>query len=274
MFVCGCAEAGGFVLHDGLPVTWRLSESDGSGDNGAVDHVFKMCLNLGDYGLGEVISHEHGQQDAGNAEAGVGFTFSNLRDDSVDFGESLEREVLALNGDKKFVGCGERVCHQDAEGRGAIEKDVVEGGGFSQGVEGGAESGEVFAFAGDFDFGAGEIDIAWNQPEIFSAGRDDAVLEVSVTEEGFIDTEAFDGVVAEGAGGVGLRVEVDEEDAVASGGDCGGEVDGGGCFSDASLLICHCDDFHSVVECRRKCWFEKRRVGAWIVLAEGHAFVG
>jgi hypothetical protein len=39
-------------------------------------------------------------------------------------------------------------------------------------------------------------------------------------------------------------------------------------------LVGHCDNFHSELECRRKCWFEKRSVGAWIVLAVGHAFVG
>ncbi len=150
-----------------------------------------------------------------------------------------------MDGNEEFVGSGERVGHEDAEGRGAIEKHVVEGGGFSQGFEGDAESGEMFAFARNFDFCSGEVDVAGDEPEVFSAGGDDAVLEVSVSEEGFVDAEAFDGVVAEGAGRVCLRVEVDEEDAVASGGDGRGEVDGGGRFSDASLLVCHCDDFHS-----------------------------
>lgn len=243
----GCrAEAGGFILHDGFSVGRGFAESDGPGDDGSVDDVLKMRLDLGDDGLREVIPHEHGQQDAGDTESGIGLAFSDLSDDTIDFGQSFEGEVLALDRNEEFVGGSERIGHENAKGGGAIEKHVVEGGRLSQGFEGDTESGEVFAFAGYFDFCAGEVDIAGDEPEVFSAGGDDAVLEVSVSEEGFVDAEAFDGVVAERAGCVCLRVEVDEEDAVASGGDGRGEVDGGGRFSDASLLVSHCDDFHSV----------------------------
>ncbi len=274
LFVSGCTEAGGFVLHDGFPVAWGFAESDGARDDRPIDDVLEMGLHFGDDRLGEVVPHEHGQQDSRDAEVGVGLAFSDLRHDAIDFREAFEGEVLALDRDKKFVGGGERIGHEYAEGGRAIEENVVEGGCFSQGFESDAKSGEMFSFASDFDFSAGEVDVAGDEPEVVAAGRDDAVLELAVSEEGFVDAEAFDGIVAESTCGVGLGVEIDKEDAVASGGDGRREVDGGRCFSDASFLVGHCDNFHSELECRRKCWFEKRSVGAWIVLAVGHAFVG
>lgn len=179
-----------------------------------------------------------------------------------------------MDGNEQFVRSGERICHENAEGRWAIEENVVEGGFFPQGFEGNAKSGEVFSFTSDFDFRTGEVDVSGNEPEVISASGNDAVFQGAVAEQRFVNAQTLHGVVAESAGGVGLRIEIDEEHAVASGSDGGGEVDGGRRFSDAALLVCHCDDFHAERECRRKCWFEKRRVGAWFVLTAEDAFVG
>ncbi len=85
MLVGGCAEAGGFILHDGFSVARGFAESDGSGDDGSVDDVLEMRLDLSDDGLCEVIPHEHGQQNAGDAESGIGLAFSDLSDDAIDF---------------------------------------------------------------------------------------------------------------------------------------------------------------------------------------------
>lgn len=85
MFVGGCTKTGGFVLHDGFSVAWGFAESDGARDNRPVDDVFEMGLHFGDDRLGEVVPHEHCQQDARDAEVGVGLAFSDLRYDAIDF---------------------------------------------------------------------------------------------------------------------------------------------------------------------------------------------
>ncbi len=131
LFVGGGAESGGFVLHDGFAVAGSFAEADGARDDCAVDDILEMGLHLGDDGLREIVPHEHCQEDPGDTEPWIGFTFRDLRDDTVDFRESFEGEVFALDGDEEFVGSGEGVGHQDAEGGRAIEEDVVEGGFFA-----------------------------------------------------------------------------------------------------------------------------------------------
>ena len=47
---------------------------------------------------------------------------------------------------------------------------------------------------------------------------------------------------SEGAGGVSLRIAVDDQGALFGGGERGAEINGGGGFSDATFLIGDCDD--------------------------------
>jgi hypothetical protein len=47
---------------------------------------------------------------------------------------------------------------------------------------------------------------------------------------------------AESAGGISLGIKVDEEDSSACQGESYGQVDGGGCFSNAAFLVCDCQD--------------------------------
>ena len=62
--------------------------------------------------------------------------------------------------------------------------------------------------------------------------------------ERVVDGAAVGGAAlhAEARRQVGLRVEVDEEDALVGEGEGGGEVDGGGGLADAALLVRDCDD--------------------------------
>ena len=47
--------------------------------------------------------------------------------------------------------------------------------------------------------------------------------------------------------GVALRVQIDDEDLFAECRHTGAQVDGGGGFANAALLVCYCDDFcHAV----------------------------
>ena len=74
-------------------------------------------------------------------------------------------------------------------------------------------------------------------------GRDDESRAGSADVLGavrrFVDGAAVAGcaLAADAAGGVGLRVEVDEQDVLAGDGEGGGQVDRRGGLSDAALLI-------------------------------------
>ena len=48
-------------------------------------------------------------------------------------------------------------------------------------------------------------------------------------------------------GGVALGVQIHDQDLLAQRRHTGTQVDGGGCFANAALLVCYCDDFcHAV----------------------------
>ena len=75
------------------------------------------------------------------------------------------------------------------------------------------------------------------------AGRLDQRPGIGFAEQGGIDARAFLFFEAHAAGGVGLRVEVDQQHVLFACGEAGSEVDGGSRFSDAAFLICECDNF-------------------------------
>ena len=52
--------------------------------------------------------------------------------------------------------------------------------------------------------------------------------------------------------GVGLRIDIDQADALARGGQRGAEVHGGGRFADAAFLIDDGDGSHSAAEYRKR----------------------
>jgi hypothetical protein len=111
-------------------------------------------------------------------------------------------------------------------------------------LQGCAQAGEVILRAGDLHFGAGEVEIAGNQPEMIDSRGDDGVLHVLGAEQGAIDAVLIDRLEAKGTGRIGLRIEIDEQHTNAAGSQAGCEIHRGGRLRDAALLICHGDDLH------------------------------
>ena len=269
-FICGGAEAAGLVFEDGLAVAGGFGEADAAGDDGLENHVAEMRLDFGDDLGGEVVAHEHGHEHATDGEVGVCATVADLLDDVGDFAQPFEGEIFALERDEEFVRGGKGVGHQDAERGRAIEEDEVERGVVAEGLERGAEAGEVLGGAGDFDLGTGEVEVAGDEPQVLPAGGDDFFRERAVAGEGAVNGQSLRRRKAEGAGGVGLRIKVDEEDARAAGGEAGREIDGGRGFAHAAFLIGDRDDFHRGADCsEERCFDEKGNAGRVGVIENG-----
>lgn len=73
-------------------------------------------------------------------------------------------------------------------------------------------------------------------------GGFDPFHEGAFAEQWPVDAAALGFLKTETAGGVGLGVDIDEEDAATLGGEAGREVDAGRGFTDAALLIGDGDD--------------------------------
>ena len=96
--------------------------------------------------------------------------------------------------------------------------------------------------AGEFEIGAAEIDFTGDDFEVVVGGLLDFVEKRAFAEQRAVAARAFDLFEAETAGGVRLRIEVKEQHRLAEGGQAGGKIDGGGCFSNAAFLIGNSDD--------------------------------
>ena len=101
---------------------------------------------------------------------------------------------------------------------------------------------EMVFDTGEFEVGAAKVDFAGNDVQPFVGGRLDFLEQVAFTEKGLIGAAAFGFFQTEPAGGIGLGIEVKEENAFAGGGETGREVDGAGGFAHAPFLIGNRDD--------------------------------
>ena len=99
-------------------------------------------------------------------------------------------------------------------------------------------------------FGARQFDI---RPAQVHFARDDfqalegrllnLVQQVALPEQRMVGAGAIHLLDAHAAGGVGLRVEVEEQHAPAQGGEAGGQVDGGRGLAHAAFLVGNRNDF-------------------------------
>lgn len=188
-----------------------------------INHIGEDGSHVIDHLLGEVHAGvEHGHDDALNGEVGVGTAFADLGDDLNDFGEAFESEIFALDGDEQFVRRGEGSGHEHSERRGAVENGVVEmAAGFKRG-EDIADAGEVITGLGEFDFAACQFLVGTNDGEIGDAGAADDVSNGILSNEAGVEAAAILLRDAETAGGVGLGIEIDQENPGAFSGKAGG----------------------------------------------------
>ena len=137
--------------------------------------------------------------------------------DVVDFAEALEGEVFALERDEEFVGGGEGVGHQDAERRRAIEEDEVERGDRRAAAARAARRRVRWSSARATSISAPARS---RSPGMIQRCSQRVGIDF-VGDRGVAEQRPVDGLCpsiggeAERAGGIGLRVEVDEEHARA-----------------------------------------------------------
>ena len=145
--------------------------------------------------------------------------------DSLDQAENLsdpfEGKVLALDRNKDFIGSDESTGHEEADAGWAIEDDEIESGIVAEGCEGVADAEKGVLDSGEFHFCSRQIHLGGKDLEVFLAGRLKHVDGTGIPDEDGVETFTKDDFEPEAAGGVGLGVEIDEENAAT-------------CFSGAS----------------------------------------
>lgn len=194
----------------------------------------------------------HGEDDAENGEIWILTTLFNALHQIENFTNPFQSEVFALDGDENFFGGDEGAGHEQADAGRAVENDEIEGGIEAEGIEGLANVEEGVVHACEIHFGPGEVEFGGKNLEVRVAGGLEQVEGAGLPQEDGVETFSGHVLQAQAAGGVGLRIEINEEDATAREGGAGGEVDGGGGFPDASLLIDNGNDAHNQGKRRKR----------------------
>ena len=155
--------------------------------------------------------------------------------------EPLQRVVLALDRHQHLAGGVQAVDGEQAERRRAVDEDVVVV--VEHRLDGPAQPVLPAERRHQLDLGAGQVEAGRGDEQVLHRRRLDAVLERHLVHDDVVHRGLEPAVVdAETRGGVALRVEVDDQRAVAQLGQAGTEVDGGGGLADAALLVGDGDD--------------------------------
>ena len=211
------------------------------GTIGAQHLVAEVVAHLADDLIGElgagVVHHAH---DRADLERRV-----EVAPDEVDVAqqlpETLERVVLALDRDEHLAGRAEAVDGQQAERRGAVDEDVVVV--VEHGLDRPPQPGLPAERRDELDLGAGEVEAGRGDEQALDVGRLDAVLERHLVHQHVVHRRLEAAVLdAEPGRGVALRVEVDDQRALAELGQAGADVDRRRGLADAALLVGDGDD--------------------------------
>lgn len=158
-----------------------------------------------------------------------------------EFGHAFEGEIFALNRDHDSVGGDESIESEEVEGGRAVENDEFVA--ILDLVEEGLELVFAIFCENEFHGSAGQIFVGGDDIQALDLRLLDDFLERLVEDEAVVEGSA--GRVfgkADGGGGVGLGVAVDEEGGLIGSGETGSEIDGGGSLADSAFLIGHRDN--------------------------------
>ncbi len=240
-------QTGGIIGENGLPMARCFAQAYGSGNQGAVDEMPEVLPDVGNDLLAQSQSSiVHGQDDAIDAQVLARRSDANLLDDSENFGEAFHGKVFTLKWDEHVFCRRERICHHDAEGRRTIEEHEIEGGfGIGPFFEDAPQARQAVGIGGEFDFATGHFHIGRDQGDEWGWRGAYLLMKRLGVEQNRIDALLYGGLHAQGASGVGLRIEIDHKDRLALLREASGEIYRGSGLADAPFLIGQCDDFHS-----------------------------
>jgi hypothetical protein len=94
-----------------------------------------------------------------------------------------------------------------------------------------------------FEIGGAQIHFAGNDGQSFEGGVFDFVEQATFSQQDAIRAGTLGFFQAQTTGGIGLRVEIKKEYALAQRGKARGKIDRGGCLAHAAFLVGYRNDF-------------------------------
>jgi hypothetical protein len=148
-----------------------------------------------------------------------------------------------LQRNENAVAGGEGVQRENPQRRRAVNQHHVKTSAIEHGFECEREALQMIFQPRDLDVGGAQVHFARQYFQAFAGRRLDFFKQRTFAQQNAIRAGTFNFFQTDAAGGVGLRVEVEKQNALAERGEAGGEIDGGGGFSYATFLVGDGDDF-------------------------------
>ena len=187
----------------------------------------------------------HGQHHAQQVQPGIEPLFDQL-EGLQQFDDAFQGEKFALQGDEQFLRGAEGVEGQQAQGRRAVDDDVIVLR--AQRFEAVTQVELAGHLVHQFQFHGHQVGAGGQHVKEGRAGAADALVDVLRRVEGGVEVvvQVFLGDT-DTAGAVGLGVTVHQQHALFHDGQCGGKVDGGGRLADAAFLVGYGNDARHAV---------------------------
>lgn len=162
---------------------------------------------------------------------------TDLPEDAGDRRNPFEGVVLTLQRDDERIRRRIGVQCQQPQRRRAIQQDHVEGPRLPQWQEGLAQSLEVVIRPRQLHLRPAQVHFAGDDAESGIGRSPHALHQATLAQQGSVNGAALDLVETDAGRGVGLGIKVNEEDPQPHRRKAGRQVDGGGGFADATLLV-------------------------------------
>ncbi len=168
----------------------------------------------------------------------------------MDHGNAFERVILALERHDQVIRRREGVERENPQRRRTIDHNQLMPLARAQRFERLTQAVQMVFQSRHFNLGAAHIDFARDDLEPFVSRALDFFFQRAFAEQGAIGARALRFFNAESAGGVGLRVEIDKQDASANRGQASRQADRRRGLAHAAFLIGNRDDFgrHAVIK--------------------------
>src|SRR6185436_6967195 len=235
------ALAANVVKHDRLPKTGCFTQADISRYDGLEHFLLEVSLDFLDDLTGQVGPVViHGQQNALDLQSGVQGDANSLQR-SHQLRDTLQRHVLALNGNQNSLRRNQGIESQDSQGGRRVQKDIVVL--LDQRFEGVTKPVLSPLQVDKLDFGSSQLPIGGSDHQEGELGLDESLLQRVASNERPISAASTRlGFQAEGSSGASLRIDVDEKDLPLGNCQSCGEIHRSCGFANSTLLVCDCND--------------------------------
>ena len=217
-----------------------LRKADIPGNDGAEDLAGEVPADFFSHLIREIGSTvEHGQRHAEDLQSGVHAALHSPQG-AHQIAQTLQRVILTLDGDQNAFCGGQAVQGQHFQGRGAIDEDQIVISPdlfqrFCQTIVGIFHTQQLHTRTGQVGMGGEHVAIARG---------DDGFDGIQTVDDNVVDGVLDVALVhAQSGRSVGLGIEIHQQDLQSQIMECSRQIDCGGGFAHAALLIDHCDYF-------------------------------